>query len=85
VCELVEFGQQSSRWRTRSMVDSAGAALPAGRNVIRTNAASSPDKKVGTHRWEFRRTPDGWCITRRVNHVIDGGPEARDLLNRGLD
>jgi ketosteroid isomerase-like protein len=41
--------------------------------------------RVSANRWEFQRTPHGWCITRRVNHVIDGGPEARDLLNRGLD
>lgn len=40
--------------------------------------------RVSANRWEFRRTPSGWRITRRVNHVIDGGPEARELLNRGL-
>jgi ketosteroid isomerase-like protein len=41
--------------------------------------------RISANRWEFRRTPAGWRISRRVNHVIDGGPEARDLLNRGLD
>jgi ketosteroid isomerase-like protein len=41
--------------------------------------------RVSANRWEFRRTADGWRITRRVNHVIDGGPEARALLNQGLD
>ena len=40
--------------------------------------------RVSANRWEFQRTPVGWRITRRVNHVIDGGPEARDLLNQGL-
>jgi hypothetical protein len=37
--------------------------------------------RISGNRWEFRRTPDG----SPVNHVIDGGPEARDLRNRGLD
>jgi ketosteroid isomerase-like protein len=40
--------------------------------------------RISANRWEFQRTPNGWRITRRVNHVIDGGPEARDLLNQGL-
>ncbi len=41
--------------------------------------------RIAANRWEFRRTPEGWRVTRRVNHVIDGGPEARGLLNQGLD
>jgi ketosteroid isomerase-like protein len=40
--------------------------------------------RVSANRWEFRRTESGWRVTRRVNHVIDGGPEAQELLNRGL-
>jgi ketosteroid isomerase-like protein len=40
--------------------------------------------RISANRWEFRRTPLGWRITRRINHVIDGGPEARELLNGGL-
>jgi ketosteroid isomerase-like protein len=40
--------------------------------------------RVSANRWEFRRTPNGWRVTRRQNHVIDGGPEAQELLNRGL-
>ena len=41
--------------------------------------------RISANRWEFRRTSLGWRITRRVNHVIDGGPEAHELLNGGLD
>jgi hypothetical protein len=40
--------------------------------------------RVSANRWEFARTDAGWRATRRTNHVIDGGPEARDLLRRGL-
>jgi ketosteroid isomerase-like protein len=41
--------------------------------------------RVSANRWEFRRTADGWRATRRTNHVIDGGPEARELLRGGLE
>jgi SnoaL-like domain len=36
--------------------------------------------RVSANRWEFRRTPAGWRVTRRVNRVIDGTPEAHRLL-----
>jgi len=41
--------------------------------------------RVSANRWEFARTTSGWRATRRTNHVIDGGPEARALLRSGLD
>lgn len=40
--------------------------------------------RVSANRWEFRRTPEGWRVAHRVNHVIDGGPEAREILRRGI-
>lgn len=41
--------------------------------------------RVSANRWEFRRTEDGWRVTKRTNHVIDGGPEAPQLLGRLFD
>ena len=38
--------------------------------------------RVSANRWEFKRTPGGWRVSRRTNHVIDGGPEAPKLLGR---
>jgi ketosteroid isomerase-like protein len=38
--------------------------------------------RVSANQWEFRRTADGWRVTRRTNHVIDGGPEANEILGR---
>lgn len=38
--------------------------------------------RVTANNWEFRRTADGWRVTRRAAHVIDGGPAARRLLSR---
>ncbi len=41
--------------------------------------------RVSANRWDFRRTPDGWRVTRRINRRIDGGPEARAILNQAFD
>jgi hypothetical protein len=40
--------------------------------------------RVTATRWELVRRPDGWRITRRVNRLLDGGDEARDLLRQGI-
>lgn len=41
--------------------------------------------RVSANRWELRRTPKGWRVTRRVNRVIDGGPQAQSVLTGALD
>ena len=38
--------------------------------------------RCSANHWEFRRTNDGWRVTRRTNHVINRGSEAKDLLSR---
>jgi ketosteroid isomerase-like protein len=38
--------------------------------------------RVSANYWEFQRTGEGWRVSRRTNHVIDGGPEAQQLLGR---
>jgi hypothetical protein len=38
--------------------------------------------RVSANCWEFARTQIGWRVRRRDVHVIDGGPEARELLRR---
>jgi len=40
--------------------------------------------RVSVNRWEFSRQPDGWRVTRRSNRMLDGDPDARRLLRRGL-
>lgn len=41
--------------------------------------------RVAANRWEFERTPDGWRIKRRINRLMDGTPEPRDLLRKGVE
>ncbi len=41
--------------------------------------------RVSANRWECRRTPHGWRLTRRLNRVIDGTPESHDVLVHAFD
>jgi hypothetical protein len=41
--------------------------------------------RVSANEWELARTPDGWRVTRRVNHQLDGSDAARRTLRSALD
>jgi ketosteroid isomerase-like protein len=41
--------------------------------------------RVSANRWEFRRTADGWRVTRRTTQVVDGGPKAAEILSKAID
>ena len=40
--------------------------------------------RVGANRWEFVRTPDGWKVKRRINRVLNGDEESRQVLRSGV-
>lgn len=40
--------------------------------------------RVAANRWEFVRTPEGWRVKRRINRVLNGGEEPRQLLRSGI-
>jgi hypothetical protein len=52
--------------------------------VYRHDAGGFSVWRVSANRWEFKREPDGWRVTRRSNRMIDGDPDARRILRRGL-
>lgn len=41
-------------------------------------------ERVSANRWELVRTPQGWRATYRVNRLLNGSPEAQELLRSGL-
>ncbi|MBT1154679.1 nuclear transport factor 2 family protein [Aminobacter anthyllidis] len=41
-------------------------------------------ERASANRWELVRTPEGWRVQNRVNRLLDGQPEARDLLSSGV-
>ena len=36
--------------------------------------------RATAHRWELVRTSGGWRVSRRTSRLLDGSPEARELL-----
>lgn len=40
--------------------------------------------RVGANRWELKRTPDGWRVTRRTLRPLDGSDGARELLRQAV-
>ncbi|MGF7005308.1 nuclear transport factor 2 family protein [Aminobacter sp. BE322] len=41
-------------------------------------------ERASANRWELVRTPEGWRVQNRVNRLLNGQPEARDLLSSGV-
>ena len=37
-------------------------------------------ERVAANRWDLTRTAEGWRVRRRVNRLLDGGPEAVAIL-----
>ncbi len=40
--------------------------------------------RVSANQWEFARTQNGWRVTHRANRVIDGSPDAQQILVRAV-
>ena len=40
--------------------------------------------RVGANRWELKRTPDGWKVTRRTLRPLDGSDGAREILRQAV-
>lgn len=41
-------------------------------------------ERVSANRWELTRTASGWRVQNRVNRLLNGQTEARDLLSNGV-
>ncbi|MEO5323572.1 nuclear transport factor 2 family protein [Mesorhizobium sp. CC13] len=41
-------------------------------------------ERASANRWELVRTADGWRVQNRVNRLLNGQAEARDLLSSGV-
>jgi hypothetical protein len=40
--------------------------------------------RVGANRWEFKRTKEGWKVTRRTLRPLDGTDDAREILRMAV-
>lgn len=41
-------------------------------------------ERASANRWELVRTPGGWRVQNRINRLLNGQAEARDLLSSGV-
>lgn len=41
--------------------------------------------RVAANRWELVREAGGWRVVGRVNKLLDGSPDGRELLRRGIE
>lgn len=59
-------------------------AVGFSRVYLHTDDGGHEVWRVSANRWDLRRTARGWRVIQRRNHVIDGGPEARAILNQAF-
>ena len=59
-------------------------AVGFSRVYLHTDDGGHEVWRVSANRWDLRRTEQGWRVTQRQNHVIDGGPEARAILSQAF-
>jgi ketosteroid isomerase-like protein len=60
-------------------------AIGYSRVYLHKNGGGHEVWRVSANRWDFRRTSQGWRVSRRVNQVIDGDPKAREVLNQAFE
>jgi hypothetical protein len=65
-------------------VDGDRAVATAYAQLCRADGDNFRVWRVTATRWEFVRTSAGWKVQRRVNRLLDGDPDAQDLLRRGV-
>lgn len=41
-------------------------------------------ERASANRWELVRASEGWRVQNRINRLLNGQPEARDLLSSGV-
>lgn len=66
-------------------IDGDTAAATGYTRVYRHTPDGYEVWRVSANRWEFRRSAEGWRVTRRTTQVVDGGAKAAELLTRALD
>jgi hypothetical protein len=50
--------------------------------VFRKAGAAWEPYRAAANEWQLRRTPAGWRVVRRINRLLDGAAEARELIGR---
>jgi SnoaL-like protein len=54
-------------------------------HVLGFESGSFRIRRVVANRWDLRREKAGWKIRKRTLRLMDGKPEAREILRRGVE
>ena len=60
--------------REAKPVELSGHGLSSGYRIHR----------LGANRWDLKRTPDGWKVTRRAYRMLDGSAEGPEMLRQAM-
>jgi hypothetical protein len=60
--------------REAKPVELSGHGLSSGYRIHR----------LGANRWDLKRTPDGWKVTRRTYRMLDGSKEGPEMLRQAV-
>jgi hypothetical protein len=66
------------------VVDGDRATVTGHSNTYHQEDGKYVVARVSSNRWELERVDGRWQVRSRVNRVLDGNQEARDLLARGV-
>jgi hypothetical protein len=65
-------------------VDGDRAVATGYSQVYLHNGDSWKVERTSANRWELVRTDAGWKVENRINRLLDGSPQGRDLLRHGI-
>jgi hypothetical protein len=82
--EIIQGGAGHVIGLPHIVIDGDTAIATSYSRLYRRDGDNFRTWRVGANRWEFVRTPDGWRIKQRINRVLNGDAEARELLRAGV-
>lgn len=66
------------------VVDGDGATVTCHSNTYHQEDGKYVVARVSSNRWELDKIDGRWQIRSRVNRILDGNQEAKELLARGI-
>jgi hypothetical protein len=82
--EIIQGGAGHVIGLPHILIDGDTAVATSYSRLYRRDGENFRTWRVGANRWEFVRTPDGWRVKQRINRVLNGDAEARELLRAGV-
>jgi hypothetical protein len=82
--EIIQGGAGHVIGLPHIVIDGDTAIATSYSRLYRRDGDNFRTWRVGANRWEFVRTAEGWRVKQRINRVLNGSAEARELLRAGV-